>query len=110
MQATEQQTKALGDQKPAQAVGDHERRVETGPPEWLQPFTEGLTKGSSNSTDVSPADVVIPPPAINSSFRASFSKTYFKQVRRKVQFIHSFSRKTRIAKYADARKLRERHA
>ena len=29
VQATEHQTKALGDLKPAQAVGDHKRRVET---------------------------------------------------------------------------------
>ena len=29
-------------------------------PEWLQPLTEGLTRGSSSSTDVSPADVAIP--------------------------------------------------
>ena len=39
-------------------------RVETDLPEWLQPFTEGLTGGSSSSTDVSPADVEIPPQAI----------------------------------------------
>ena len=32
--------------------------------EWLQPFTEGSTGGSSSVTDVSPADVEIPPPAL----------------------------------------------
>ena len=44
VQATEHQTKALGDRTQTQAVGDHERRWETESPEWLQPFTEGLTK------------------------------------------------------------------
>ena len=47
------------DRKPAQSVGDHERRVETRLQEWLQPFTEGLTRRSSSSTDVSPADVTM---------------------------------------------------
>ena len=58
------QTKALGDRKQARAVGDHERRVETQLQEWLQPFIGGLTRGSSISTDASPTDVAIPPPAI----------------------------------------------
>ena len=64
VQATEHQIKCLDDRKPAQAVDDHEGRVETKLPEWLQPFTEGLTRGSSSSTDVSPPDVTIPSPAI----------------------------------------------
>ena len=67
VQATEHETEALGARKLAQAVGDHERRVETELPKWLQPFTEGWTRGSSCSTDVSPADVAIPPPAIHPS-------------------------------------------
>ena len=67
VQATEHHTKALGDRKPAQAVEDHERRVETKLPEWLQPFTEGLTRGSSSSTDVPPADGAIQPPALPAS-------------------------------------------
>ena len=50
--------------KQRRAVGDHELRVETELPESLQPLTEGLTRGSSSSTDVSPADVAIPPPAL----------------------------------------------
>ena len=57
VQATEHQTKALGDRKPAQAVGDHELHAETEFPEFLEPFTEGLTRTSSSSTDVSPAGV-----------------------------------------------------
>ena len=42
VQATEHQTNALGDPRQTQAVGDHERSVETELPEWLQPFTELL--------------------------------------------------------------------
>ena len=64
VQATEHHTKALGDRKPAQAVEDHERRVETKLPEWPQQFTEGLTRGSSSSTDVPLADGAIQPPAL----------------------------------------------
>ena len=45
----------------------HELQVETELPEWLQPFTEGVRRGSSSSTDVSPADVAIPPPALSPS-------------------------------------------
>ena len=44
VQATDHQTQALGDRKRTLAVGDHERSVETQLPEWLQPFTEGLTR------------------------------------------------------------------
>ena len=69
------------------------RRVGTELPERRQPVMEGLTRESSSSTVVSPVDVAISP--TNSSFRASSSKTYFE---------------THIAKHADARKLRERHA
>ena len=43
-QATEHQTKALGERKRTPAVGDHAEWVETEKPEWLQPFTEGLTR------------------------------------------------------------------
>ena len=47
---------------------DPEQQVESDLPEWLlQPFTEGLPRGSSSSTDVSPADVVISPPGISLS-------------------------------------------
>ena len=75
VQATEQQTKVLD-----------ERITEI--PEWLQPFTEGFTRRSSSSTGVSPA---VRATSSNSSFRTSSSKTYFKQIRRKAQCIHSFS-------------------
>ena len=76
--ATEHQTKALGDLKQAQAVGDHERSVETQVPKWLQPLTEGLTRRCSRSTDVSQADVEMPLPAIPPSTHPH-AKTYFKQ-------------------------------
>ena len=79
--------------------------VKTDLPEWLQPFAEGLTGGSSSSTDVSPADVGIPPPALP-PFRASSSKTCFEQVSGKALFIHSFSERPE----GDARNLRECHA
>ena len=46
VQATEHQTKSVGNRKQTQAVGDHERRVETELPERLQPFKEGLTRES----------------------------------------------------------------
>ena len=41
-----------------------QRRVETALPEWLQPFTERFSTGSSCSTGVSPTDVATPPPAL----------------------------------------------
>ena len=40
------------------------KKLETELPQWFQPFTERLTRGSSSSTDVSSADVAMPPPAI----------------------------------------------
>ena len=67
VQATENQTKAPENPKRTPAVCDHERSAETQVPEWLQPFTEGLTRGSSRSTDEFPADVAIPLPANPSS-------------------------------------------
>ena len=83
VQATKHQTKALVGRKRTPAVGDHERSVETKLPAWLQPFREGLTRGSSRSTDVSTS---------NKSGRKHIFSIIFP--------------KTRIAKYADARKLR----
>ena len=38
--------------------------METELPDWHQPFTEGLTRGPSSSTDVCTADVAVPPSAI----------------------------------------------
>ena len=46
-----------------QSTVDHQLQVETESPEWLPPLTEGLTRSVSSSTDISPADVEIPPPA-----------------------------------------------
>ena len=64
VQATEHETEALDHRLQTRAVGDHVQHVETDLPEWLQQFTEGLTRGSSSSTDVSPADVELPPPPL----------------------------------------------
>ena len=50
VQATKHQSEGLDDRKQTQAVGDHERRVETELREWLQLFTEGLTRRFSSST------------------------------------------------------------
>ena len=74
------------------SCGRHERRVETELPEWLQPFTEGLTgrifkfgrrlsslRGHTTSS--------------NSFIPASSSKTFFKQIRTKAQFVHSLKKK-----------------
>ena len=83
------QTNALDDRKPAQRVVDHEGRVETGLPEWLQPFTERLTGESSSSTDVSPADVAIPPPAIPPSAHPP-AKLTSNRAGGKAQCIHSY--------------------
>ena len=66
VQASKHQTKVLDDRKRTPALGDHERSVEIKLPEWLQPFTEGLSR-SSSSTDVSPADVAMPTPALPAS-------------------------------------------
>ena len=76
--------------------------METDLPEWLQPFTEG------SSTDVSPPDVDIPPPAFLPSANAPAKPISAAQEESTIYSL--ISRKTRIAKCADARKLRERHA
>ena len=59
VKASEHQIKALDDRKQTRAVGDHWLRADAELPEWLQPLTEGLTRRSSSSTDVSPADVTM---------------------------------------------------
>ena len=79
----------LDDRRQTQAVGDHERRVDTEIPERPQPFTEGLTRRSSSSAHVSPTDVAIPPSAIPHS-------------------VHPPAKLS--SKNADARQLRGRHA
>ena len=63
---------------------------------------------SSSSTDVSQRDVAIPPPPIPPSAHPPAKPTSNKSWR-KHKFIHSSFPKTRIAKCADARKLRKRH-
>ena len=60
VQKTDDQTQDLKDRKQTRAVDDRALQVEREVPEWLQPFTEGVTRESSSSTDVSPADVAVP--------------------------------------------------
>ena len=102
--ANDHQTHALGHRKKTRAVGDHELHVETELPERLQQAIHGQIdtgifnfrrrisswRGHTTSS--------------NSFFRASSSKTYFKQIRAKHQY-SLISPKTRIAKHADARQL-----
>ena len=59
VQATDHQTKALGNQKQTRSVGDRDLHVNQELPERLQQLTEGLTRGSSSSTTVVPADLDI---------------------------------------------------
>ena len=108
VQATEHQTKALDDRKQTRVVGDHGLWVETELPERLQPFTEGLTRVSSSSTDVSPADVEVPPPVIPLPAHLPAETIWNKAGGQHNLF--TLFRKTRIAKDAVARKLRRRHA
>ena len=82
-----------------------ERRVETEIPEWLQPCMEALAWRSTSSTDVSPADVAVPPPAIPLSAHPPAkpnqeTSTIYSLIFPKIQ----------TAKYADARKWRACHA
>ena len=75
----------------AQAVGDHERRVETLFTEWLQPLTEGLTGESSSPTDVSPADLHMPLPALLLSSHPLAKPVSNKEKGTHTQVMHSFS-------------------
>ena len=77
VQATDHQSRALGDRKQTRAVGDQDLKVETVSPGRLQPFTEGKTTASKSSS------------------RTSSSKT-FGQSRAKAQFIHSFSERPKL--------------
>ena len=52
VQAAAHQTKTLDDWKRPQAVGDHESSAETQSTRMASTITEGLTRGSSSSTDV----------------------------------------------------------
>ena len=60
---------------------------------WLQPFAEGFARRCSSWTDVSPADVALPSPAILPSAHPSAKPT-----------------SNRLGGKHDARKLQERHA
>ena len=108
VQETDHQTHALKDRKQTRAVNDLALQVEREVPEWLQPFMEGVTRESSSSTDVSPADVAVPPPALLHSARPPAQLASKKAGGRHNLFTRFPNR--RIVKYADARKLRERHA
>ena len=78
-----------------------QRRVETALPEWLQPFTEWSSTGSSCSTGVSPTDVAIPPPALPPSAHPPATPTSNTSGGNRNLFTHF--PKDRIAKYAEAR-------
>ena len=95
MQATEHQIKALGDSKQTRAVGNDEPDVETVVPEWLQPFTTGLHRRSSNSTDVSPGDVETPPPVLPPSVHPP-AKPSSNRAGGKHNFFHSFSERPEL--------------
>ena len=89
VQATDHHSHALGDRTQTRAVGDHEGRVETELPEWLQPFTEGLT-WTSSKFDRRLFSRRGDTPASTSSFRASSSKSFFfhRAVRKHKLFTH----------------------
>ena len=101
------------------ATGSHHKlwsttsgRVETQLPEWLESFTEGLTRGLSSSTDVSAADVAVPLPAIFQQFMISHPPAKLTSESSGGKYI-SYSLtfpKTQNAKHAGARNLRERHS
>ena len=76
-------------------------------PEWLQPFTEGLMRKSSSSTetDESPLDVAIPPPGILLSAHSP-AKPISNKSGGKHNLVTHF-RTIQILKSAGARKLRE---
>ena len=78
-----------------QLSGDHERGVAAEIQNGFQQVVEGLTRGSSSLTYVSPA-VSAHPPAKHISNKSRGKRNLFNT--------------TRIAKSADARKLRGRHA
>ena len=101
VQATEHRTEALGGRKQVQAVDDHVLHMVQNYQNGFQPFTAGLTRISSSATDISPAAVEIPP---------SSSKTVLQRERETSTIYSIIFRKTRIAKYADVRTLRECHA
>ena len=104
VQATKTPDHSSGRPKQTWAVCYHELQVATELPEWIEPFTEGFTRWSSSSTDVSPADVAIPLPAISLSAHPP-AKPIIKKPWGKHSLFNHFP-KTRIAKYADAWKLR----
>ena len=94
--------------KPDQSSGWPEADTSCGRP-WAtsgKPTRKGLTRGSSMSTDVSPGDVAAPPPAFPPSSHPPAKPTSNNSEGKHNLFTHF----PKDAKYADARKLRERHA
>ena len=103
---TEHETRAVGDANETRAASDCGPDVETNSPESLQPLTEGSKSGSSSSTDVSSTEVETQPPTTFPSAQHRTKPTSKKSSERKhILFIF---RKTRTAKRADVRKLRDR--
>ena len=101
---------ALGDRKPAQVCGRHERRVETELPEWLETI-----HGRIDGEDLQVlADVLSSlrghTTSSNSFIPASSRKTFFKQIRKKAQFVHSLKKKTELRSMQTHESLRRRHA
>ena len=76
VQASDHQPKTLNDRKKKRVVADHE------------PHVEGLTRRSSSSTDVSPADMAIPPPALLPSAHPPGKPTSNKSGGKHNYFIH----------------------
>ena len=105
MQPTDHQTRSLGDRKQRQLVGDHVSKVETDWPEWL-----GRIKKEDRQIRQMSLQLAWKSHRQHFLLPRMLQQNLLRTEAGGKQFIHSFSEKTRIAKYADARKLRERHA
>ena len=108
VQATDHKTKALDDRKPAQDVGDFERRVETKLPEWHQPFMEGFKGGLQVRQTC--LQLTWPYHRQHFLFPRILLQNLLSTKQEESTIYSLIFFKTRIAKYADARQLPERHA
>ena len=107
--SSEHQSKALNDGKRSQAAGDHERSVETELPEWLQPVTDGLTRWFSQ---VRQTYLQLTWPCYRQHFLLPriLQQNQLRTGQEESTICLLIFPKTRIARYADARRSRERHA